>query len=154
MVFSWSNDANQSRTYERSRTEFGAYRFAYLLLPLQHIGHRVVAGELHVAVEHDWLTQDGGDVDRILVAKPCKHIIVIQVSTSNLGSPACYKWETLRWTLWRCIWITYRPSSLCVNRDDIKPQTHNSSCLFITNKVVTFHRLWITVPCIRVFRGG
>lgn len=44
---------NQSRMYERSRTEFGAYRFAYLLLPLQHIGHRVVAGELDVAVEHN-----------------------------------------------------------------------------------------------------
>ena len=39
--------------YERSRTEFGAYRFAYLLLPLQHIGHRVVTGELDVAVEHN-----------------------------------------------------------------------------------------------------
>ena len=71
---------NQSRMYERSRTEFGAYRFAYLLLPLQHIGHRVVAGELDVAVEHNWLAQDGGDVDRILVAKSCKHTVVTQGS--------------------------------------------------------------------------
>ena len=71
---------NQSRTYERSRTEFEAYRFAYLLLPLQYIGHRVVAGELDVAVEHNWLAQDGGDVDRILVAKSCEHRVVIQAS--------------------------------------------------------------------------
>lgn len=154
MVFPRSNNANQSRTYERRRTEFWAYRFAYLLLPLQHIGHRVVAGELHVAVEHDWLTQDGGDVDRILVAKPCKHTILIEISTSNLEFFSCYKRETLHCILWRCIWISYRPSSLCMNCDDIKPRTHNSSCLFIANQIVTFRILWITVPYIRAFRGG
>jgi hypothetical protein len=80
VVFPRLVDANQSRTYERSRTEFAAYRFAYLLLPLQHVWHRVVAGKFHVAVEHNWLAQDGGDMDRILVANPCKHTIV----TSNL----------------------------------------------------------------------
>lgn len=144
VVFPRLEDANQSRTYERSRTEFAAYRFAYLLLPLQHVWHRVVAGELHVAVEHNWLAQDGGDVDRILVANPCKHTIV----TINLEPSVCYKRDISHITRWRCIWITNRRSSQRINRNDTKQHTRDLSCLFITNQMVTFEILRTSVPCL------
>jgi hypothetical protein len=72
-TISWCSHIKPIRYVREKWTEFVAYRVAYLLLPLQHVGHREIAGELHMAVEHNRLAQDGGDVDRILVAKPCNN---------------------------------------------------------------------------------
>lgn len=50
------------------RVECGpSYRFAYLLLPLQHVRHRDVFREVHLAVEHHALAEDRRDVHSILV---------------------------------------------------------------------------------------
>lgn len=43
-----------------------SYRFAYLLLPLQHVRHGVSLGELHVAIEHHRLTKNCCNMDCIL----------------------------------------------------------------------------------------
>lgn len=60
------------------RVECGpSYRFAYLLLPLQHVRHRDVFGKVHLAVEDDALAQDRGDVHCILMllmARYCHRI--------------------------------------------------------------------------------
>lgn len=62
----WLNGVTQTGG-KRADQDGISYRFAYLLLPLEHVRHWVVARELHVAVEHDTLAQYGGDVDSILV---------------------------------------------------------------------------------------
>ena len=54
----------------RCEKRVDAYRFAHLLLPLQHVGHGVVAGKLHVAVEDHALAQDRRDVRRVVVMDP------------------------------------------------------------------------------------
>lgn len=43
-----------------------AYRFAHLLLPLQHVGNGMIAGKLDVAVEDDTLAEYCRDVRCIL----------------------------------------------------------------------------------------
>lgn len=63
----------------------GSYRVAYLLLPLQHVRNGVVPWKLHVAVEHDALTQYGGDVHRILEAIHCGKRNTIQLLYINLA---------------------------------------------------------------------
>lgn len=56
------------------RVECGpSYRFAYLLLPLQHVRHRDVFGKVHLAVEHDALAEDRRDVNSILVVLMAGH---------------------------------------------------------------------------------
>lgn len=44
-----------------------SYRFAHLLLPLQHIRHRMIPRELHVAIEDHTLAQYRCDVRRLVV---------------------------------------------------------------------------------------
>lgn len=59
------------------RVECGpSYRFAYLLLPLQHVRHRDVFGEVHLAVEHDALAEDRRDVYSILMVLVAGHCCV------------------------------------------------------------------------------
>jgi hypothetical protein len=43
-----------------------AYRFAHLLLPLQHVGNGVIAWKLDMAVEDDALAENRRDVCCIL----------------------------------------------------------------------------------------
>lgn len=43
------------------------YRFAHLLLPLQHVRHGMIARELDVAVEDDTLPENRSDVRRFMV---------------------------------------------------------------------------------------
>lgn len=67
-----------------------SYRVAYLLLPLQHVGNGMVPGEFDVAVEHDRLAEDGGDVDGILLSGACKwccESVQPTVSMTNGDSP-------------------------------------------------------------------
>jgi hypothetical protein len=60
------------------RVECGpSYRFAYLLLPLQHVRHRDVFGEVHLAVEHHALAEDRRDVHGILVVLVAGYCYVI-----------------------------------------------------------------------------
>lgn len=70
------------------RVECGpSYRFAYLLLPLQHVRHRDVFGEVHLAVEHDALAQDRRDVHGILVvlvAGYCSRLAFVSKYTYKL----------------------------------------------------------------------
>lgn len=46
-----------------------SYRVAYLLLPLENVGHWVLTGELYVTVEDNALPEDSRDVDRVLLAE-------------------------------------------------------------------------------------
>lgn len=46
-----------------------SYRVAYLLLPLENVGHWMLTGELYVTVEDNALPEDSRDVDRVLLAE-------------------------------------------------------------------------------------
>lgn len=46
-----------------------SYRVAYLLLPLENVGHWVLTGELYVTVEDNALPEDSRDVHRVLLAE-------------------------------------------------------------------------------------
>lgn len=46
-----------------------SYRVAYLLLPLENVGHWVLTGELYVTVEDNALSEDSRDVHRVLLAE-------------------------------------------------------------------------------------
>jgi len=46
-----------------------SYRVAYLLLPLENVGHWVLTGELYVTVEDNALPKNSRDVHRVLLTE-------------------------------------------------------------------------------------
>lgn len=80
-AISWSAPVFLTHGYrEQRRYRPISYRVAYLLLPLENVGHWVLTGELYVTVEDNTLSEDSRDVHRVLLTESWNKEIVMVTS--------------------------------------------------------------------------